>query len=53
MLCLLNVGLLGNRFITGEYENTDHRHVFCSSWSRRISEKSRKAFFIACSKTVF
>ena len=40
MLCLLNVGLLGNRFITGEYKKssmfwmllflfaTDHRHFF-------------------------
>ena len=26
---------------------TDHRHIFCSSWSRRISEKSRKEICIA------
>ena len=26
---------------------TDHRHILCSSWSRRISEKSRKEICIA------
>ena len=32
---------------------SDHRHIFCSSWIRGISEKSRKEIYIACSKFVF
>ena len=32
---------------------TDHRHIFCSSWIRGISENSRKQICIACSKSVF
>ena len=32
---------------------TNHRYIFCSSWSRGISEKLRKEICIACSKSVF
>ena len=32
---------------------TDHRHIFCSSWSRRISEKSRKEICIAATIEIF
>ena len=32
---------------------TGHKHIFCSSWSRGISENSRKEICIACSKSMF
>ena len=32
---------------------TDHRHIFCSSWSQGISQKSCKQICIACWKSVF
>ena len=32
---------------------TDHRHIFCSSWSRGIGEKPRKEICIAGSKSAF
>ena len=32
---------------------TDHTHIFCSSWSRGISEKFCKEICIACSKSAF
>ena len=53
------------QFITGKYKKSSifgmlsfsfcirSQHIFCSSWSRGISEKSRKEIYIACSKFVF
>ena len=32
---------------------TGHKHIFCSSWSRGISENSPKEICIACSKSMF
>ena len=32
---------------------TGHKHIFCSSWSRGISENSRKEICNACSKSIF
>ena len=32
---------------------TDYRHIFCSSWSRGINEKSRKEICIDSPKSVF